>query len=278
PPARSRRLEVKDGASLHAFLEIRPEGAGSTRRMLTESPLIIGRVPGVGLHLDHHTVSRRHAEMVCDPFGRWWIRDLGSTNGTTIGPEAIAGERVLSPGDVPGIGDYSLTFVVEPAAEVRETFDIGLGDDDKPTVIRRLFDLEPPRIAAAHLRTLLELSKNLASLSDPAERRDALCALIVRDDFHAANAVVIRVEGRRRYRPLSRVHRVGQERPAPSTPPGGGSERQLYISRRVLDMLHDSREPVLASNVATRFEGTTNSIDMSMARDLSELWVLAVPF
>src|SRR5262249_21749847 len=112
PPASSRRLDSGEGPPLHAFLEMRLEGAvaGATRRVLSESPLVIGRVPGVGLLLDHHTVSRRHAEMVCDPFGRWWIRDLGSTNGTTIGGEQIAGERVLSPGDVIGIGDYTLTF------------------------------------------------------------------------------------------------------------------------------------------------------------------------
>jgi hypothetical protein len=229
----------------------------------------------VGLLLDHHTVSRRHAEMVCDPFGRWWIRDLGSTNGTMVGGEPISGERVLSPGDVIGVGDYTLTFHVESAAEVRETFDLGAADDDKPTVIRRLLDLEPPRIAAAHLRTLLELSKNLAGIADTVERRAALCSLIVRDDFHAVNAVVIRVEGRRRYRTLSRVRRAGE----PWPPPPDAAERPLYISRRVLDLLYDSREPVLASNVTHRFDsGPSSAAEMSVPREMMELWVLAVPF
>src|SRR5262249_21294651 len=92
----------------------------------------------------------------------------------------------------------------------------------------------------------------------------------------------VRVEGRRRYRPLSRVHRAGQEwPPAQSTSHNGGllreAERPLYISRRVLDMLHDSREPVLASNVASRFEGP-NSVELGSGRELMELSVLAVPF
>jgi sigma-B regulation protein RsbU (phosphoserine phosphatase) len=281
PPASSRRLDPAEGESLHAFLELRLLGGAATRRLLTESPLVIGRIPGVGLLLDHHTVSRRHAEMVCDPFGRWWIRDLGSTNGTSVGGEGITGERVLSPGDVIGIGDYAISFSVESPAEARETFDLVPGDEDKPTVVRRLLDLEPPRIAAAHLRTLLELSKNLTAIADPGERRDALCALIVREDFHAANAVVIRVEGRRRYRPLSRVHRAGQVWPLP---PGTPAPTQ-YISRRVLDMLHDSREPVLATNVTTRVDSGLvpistgpNAAEISMARELMELWVLAVPF
>src|ERR1700722_17686216 len=124
PPASVRRMESgrvsphppgpqtpREPAPLYAFLEMHLAGEPTTRR-----------VPGVGLLLDHHTVSRRHAEMVCDPFGRWWIRDLGSTNGTTLGGDPIAGERVLSPGDTIGIGDYALVFSIESAAEVRETF------------------------------------------------------------------------------------------------------------------------------------------------------------
>jgi sigma-B regulation protein RsbU (phosphoserine phosphatase) len=315
PPAVPSGMEGP-GAPLRAFLELRLEGGPAARRVLSESPMVIGRVPGVGLLLDHHTVSRRHAEMVCDPFGRWWIRDLGSTNGTMVGGDPVDQERVLSPGDAISIGDYALTFCVEAAADARETFELAGGpDEDKPTVIRRLLDLEPPRIAAAHLRTLLELSKNLTAISDFGERRDALCSLIVRDDFHAANAVVIRVEGRRRYRPLSRVHRAGQVLP----PPPGAPALTLYISRRVLDMLHDSREPVLATNVSIRFDTgalpapdplalhapgsrpqtagydggsrpqttgydggsrpqTPTSVEISLARELMELWVLAVPF
>src|SRR4051812_37343010 len=66
------------------FLDIRLAGGQASRRLLTESHVVIGRIPGVQLLLDHYTVSRRHAEMFCDPFGRWWIRDLGSTNGTLV--------------------------------------------------------------------------------------------------------------------------------------------------------------------------------------------------
>ncbi len=280
PPLARRPPEVTEGAGapVRAFLEVRLEGAPTVRRVLAESPMVIGRVPGVGLLLDHHTVSRRHAEMVCDPFGRWWIRDLGSTNGTVVDGEPIAGERVLSPGDFIGLGDYALSFSVEADGEAKQTFEVDPGDDEKPTLIRRLLDLEAPRIAAGHLRTLLELSKNLTAIADPGERRDALCALIVREDFHAADAVVIRVEGRRRYRPLSRVHRAGRSWPPKGKEPS--VEGSLYISRRILDMLHDSRGPVLATNVTSRFDlgqvaGAT--AEMTVARD-GELWVLAVPF
>src|SRR5262245_15382643 len=80
------------------FLDIRLNNGSISRRLLTESHVVIGRIPGVQLLLDHHTVSRRHAEMFCDPFGRWWIRDLGSTNGTLVNDEPVS-EKVLRPTD-----------------------------------------------------------------------------------------------------------------------------------------------------------------------------------
>ena len=319
PPPATRRPEAparrvlpprSDGPAARTFLEIRLENGRPIRRPLSESPLVLGRIPDVGLVLDHHTVSRRHAEMICDLYGRWWIRDLGSTNGTTIDGRQIA-EHLLSPGDVIGVGDYTLTFTVEAPPEDREAFDVGAADDDKPTLIRKLIDLEPPRIAAGHLRTLLELSRRLIALGDAGERRAALCDLVVRDDFHALEAVVIRVENRRNYRALSRVHHSGPDATDPqslraddvSAPRGrspemllgedtprpvsledraasraakaaGGERRKPYISRNVLDALLDMREPVVAGNGRDR---GTLSVEMSMARDMMEVWALAVP-
>src|SRR5262245_33309907 len=71
------------------YLEMRLGNGPVARRLLTESSVVIGRIPNVQLQLDHHTVSRRHAEMFCDPFGRWWIRDLNSTNGTLVNDEPV---------------------------------------------------------------------------------------------------------------------------------------------------------------------------------------------
>ena len=43
-------------------------------------------------------VSRRHAEIRCEG-ARYVLRDLGSTNGTFVNGERIAGDHVLEPGD-----------------------------------------------------------------------------------------------------------------------------------------------------------------------------------
>jgi len=50
--------------------------AGQTRDVtLRGAAFIIGRQADTDVMLEHPAVSRRHAELFCDPFGRWWIRD-----------------------------------------------------------------------------------------------------------------------------------------------------------------------------------------------------------
>ncbi|MFD9205636.1 FHA domain-containing protein [Streptomyces sioyaensis] len=73
-------------------------------------PLLIGRAPGVGLRLNHDTVSRAHAELRSAGKG-WVLRDLGSTNGTCVNGRRVVGEVPVGPGDHITFGqvDYVLT-------------------------------------------------------------------------------------------------------------------------------------------------------------------------
>ncbi|MFD7560616.1 FHA domain-containing protein [Streptomyces sp. NPDC059835] len=61
-------------------------------------PLRIGRDPGNGLRLSHETVSRVHAEL-CMQGGVWVVRDLGSTNGTTVNGLRVTGSALVRDGD-----------------------------------------------------------------------------------------------------------------------------------------------------------------------------------
>ncbi|MFE3641170.1 FHA domain-containing protein [Streptomyces sp. NPDC059169] len=66
-------------------------------------PLRIGRDPSNGLRLSHETVSRRHAELVLHG-GLWVLRDLGSTNGTTVNGRRVTGSVVVKASDMVGFG------------------------------------------------------------------------------------------------------------------------------------------------------------------------------
>ena len=81
--------------SQKGYIEITRSGApGVQRQQLVGSHLVVGRNPQAQIILDHTTVSRSHAELVHDPFGRWWIHDLRSTNGTYVnGRELQTGQK-----------------------------------------------------------------------------------------------------------------------------------------------------------------------------------------
>lgn len=68
----------------------------------------IGRLPDCDLHLDDSTVSREHAAVVRRG-DRWWVLDLGSTNGTRVNGRTAA-EQPLDDGDSIELGDVVVTF------------------------------------------------------------------------------------------------------------------------------------------------------------------------
>ncbi|MGW3623313.1 DUF1707 and FHA domain-containing protein [Streptomyces sp. NPDC000880] len=69
-------------------------------------PLRIGRDPANGLRLSHDTVSRLHAELSMQG-SLWILRDLGSTNGTTVNGQRVTGSVVVHDGDMVGFGRMS---------------------------------------------------------------------------------------------------------------------------------------------------------------------------
>jgi hypothetical protein len=99
--------------------------------------IVLGRAPTCDLPVESARASRSHAAVHGDG-ERFWIRDLGSTNGTFVNGHRITGKYRLSPGDRIGIGDATVTYChVEPAmAEA-----VSRGSVDRTMVIGPL----PPR-------------------------------------------------------------------------------------------------------------------------------------
>ncbi len=79
---------------------------------LTRTPAVIGRLSGSDVVLSDPNVSRRHAELRRDG-DRWWLVDLGSTNGSTVN-EKLVKEHELHDGDELGFGTTKLIFKVRP--------------------------------------------------------------------------------------------------------------------------------------------------------------------
>ncbi|MCW2738347.1 FHA domain-containing protein [Nocardioides sp.] len=74
------------GSPTH-LLVVEGENPG-TRAELADAPLLIGRGSDAAIKLDDDYVSTRHARVAASG-DEWFVEDLGSTNGTYVGPVRI---------------------------------------------------------------------------------------------------------------------------------------------------------------------------------------------
>jgi pSer/pThr/pTyr-binding forkhead associated (FHA) protein len=91
--------------------------SGSLLRVGSEEFLIGRQAPGAGKLGNDIEISRRHARVTRSADGSFVIEDLGSTNGTYVNGERIAGARVLQVGDNLEMGDTKLTVDAPPPLE-----------------------------------------------------------------------------------------------------------------------------------------------------------------
>jgi predicted component of type VI protein secretion system len=91
------------------------KGKAKRKEATLQLPVIVGRSTESGLCIPHAVVSRQHCELL-ESGGEVRVRDLGSTNGTTVGGKIIS-EVILRPHDRFEIGPYSFEVDYEPRPE-----------------------------------------------------------------------------------------------------------------------------------------------------------------
>jgi pSer/pThr/pTyr-binding forkhead associated (FHA) protein len=96
------------GADQALLLVKRGPNAGSTF-LLDADSTSVGRNPDSVVFLDDVTVSRKHGVFVRHEDGSWFVRDVGSLNGTYVNGEQVD-ETKLASGDEVQIGKFKLTF------------------------------------------------------------------------------------------------------------------------------------------------------------------------
>lgn len=259
-----------------AFVEIENEDGTTTPRGLVGQHTVIGRSPSVPLMLDHDTVSRRHAEIFCDPFGRWWLRDLGSTNGSSVNGERVE-ERVLQHGDRIGIGDLRMRFKVgiqpdsnrtkDPAPKSNGPVALRPRDGGEGSWVKSLSEIASPQISAAHLSLVTGLSRRLLNTEDVQARLAMIGELMVSEGFHGVTSMALRMKlgGTLPVIPeiLSGPHR------AVGTP----EDEPPYISRGVLGQVVATGEPALGSNLPEK----DASLELTISADVVPLAAAASP-
>jgi pSer/pThr/pTyr-binding forkhead associated (FHA) protein len=98
--------ELEPGQAL--LLVKRGPNAGSTF-LLEADETTVGRGTDRTVFLDDITVSRTHAVFERRASGEWFVRDVGSLNGTYVNGEQVDRTK-LTTGDEVQIGRFKLTF------------------------------------------------------------------------------------------------------------------------------------------------------------------------
>lgn len=100
----------RSGFGPHEGLFVVPHGPKAGARYALDADLVtLGRHPESDIFLDDITVSRRHAEVRREG-ARYWVRDVGSLNGTYVNRER-ADDQELDDGDELQVGKFKLVFV-----------------------------------------------------------------------------------------------------------------------------------------------------------------------
>jgi pSer/pThr/pTyr-binding forkhead associated (FHA) protein len=170
----------------HAGLIVERRGKVERVAPFRGDEMVVGRGPSCDLVLAAAGVSRKHARLVREGES-FRIFDLGSANGVRVNGERTA-ERLLRVGDVVGIDDFTLTFVID-----REPLDGSVRSLPQP----------PPTAGSpnvtvfqdAPLATMVEQDVLLAGEDDDGPPLEGEKELeIVAELTHAPVAVVARAE------------------------------------------------------------------------------------
>ncbi len=118
------------------------DGLVSRAHQLREGETVIGRAPACDLTISAALVSRQHARIRVD--GKHvYLRDAGSTYGTTLKGQKLSSELELRPGDVFSVGPVAITLTSDVAendvlSEKHQIF------DESATIVKRMDRLDTP--------------------------------------------------------------------------------------------------------------------------------------
>ncbi len=225
---------------------------------------VIGRNPDAEICLDDPTVSRPHAELVCGPFGRWWIHDLGSTNGTKIEGERIR-KRMLHHRDQVKVGDFVLEFRHTPREGA-----IRAKEESRPSMSEETIQIAAvapasarARIMPSHLALVTRVGREMLTTENSELRLDTLLRCFIGDELPGDAAVALRIDADGKSYTLGGPHRrFGPEGQGP------------YCSQAVLRAVWKCREAVVATNLEDLGD---DDVEVSLPAAIRPLAVVAAP-
>ena len=127
--------------------------------------ITLGRAPTNRIVVSDEICSRNHCELFFSS-GKWYVRDLGSRNGTRVQGELISGDIELRPGETVQLGSTLLVFVWESHGTGEETLDADTATNlaQVPEILERSLhnryrQVEPEQVHDRQSRDLSQLYK-----------------------------------------------------------------------------------------------------------------------
>jgi hypothetical protein len=216
--------------------------------LLGPKGVTLGRGSNCDVILDHANVSRVHARISQDPFGRWIVEDLESNNGVFVDEQRIKAQAVL-PSQQINIRPFTISILQESdhqtaTAQTTRTnipiIDKGLEEDIVSYRAGQAGILSPDL-----MQHLNELTSRLLELSSPSELYSEACLCLAK--MSDTLVAVVRL-------PCN-------SEPLPKSPDilachfGGAAANTaaletfyMHFSKRVLDAVRSTDAPVMASS------------------------------
>jgi serine phosphatase RsbU (regulator of sigma subunit) len=155
---------------------------------------IIGRGSMCDIVIDSKEISREHARVFQDPFGRWIVEDIGSTNGIFINGKRIEACAVL-PGEQVVMGSLLLTLTqpldvqIKPDNSVHTTATITIDGFETELISGKSEPYET--LSGPYLKRLSEIIESLSELTSSTTLYPEVCRCLAQ--LPETVAVVLRL-------------------------------------------------------------------------------------
>ena len=214
--------------------------------MLDPKGTTLGRGADCDVILDDAAVSRLHARISQDPFGRWIVEDIDSQNGVFIDGRRVQAQAVL-PGKKISIRPFTISVLQEsdrqrPLGAAAPSTILIMDESLEQDVISYRAD-QASVLSVALIHDLNELTDHLLKLSSPAELYSQACLSLAK----MLDTLVAIVRLPRNPEPLSKSPEVLAFHFGTSET-NVAQESYLHFSRRVLDAVRSTDAPVMASS------------------------------
>jgi sigma-B regulation protein RsbU (phosphoserine phosphatase) len=243
-----------------ATLIVRQGDIANKEFELAEGESVIGRSPECDVVLDVAAVSRRHA-IVSFADDQFWVKDLGSRNGTLVNGQRVADQLQLRDGDRIVVCDVEFEFRHVPATGIHGALSstasplpglTGLSlvaddDDSEASSIMATLDVSEPRSAwqasarpEVQLQAMIEISHNLSNALTAKDILPKVLDSLFKIFIQADRGFVL-------MRPKPGAPLV----PVATKARRGGDDEEMRVSRTIVQRAIDEKKAILSADAAS---------------------------